>query len=315
MATTTTKPRQTYRQVEREFGTEESCKALLSELRWPDGKPVCPRCNDPRRVYKTSDQFRWKCKGCNKHGYKFSVLTGTVFENTNVPLTTWFRVAFLMVSSKKGMSALQIHRMIDPVRGKTGGYRTAWYIAMRLRAAMKDPDFLRLCGGTVEIDETYVGGTASNAHRGNRGKQTSATPGARGNLIPPKAAVIGAIARKGNVVCKVIGSTDALTIKKFIRETVSTDVSLVATDNHAAYEKLSAAGYRHESVNHDQGEYVRGQVYTANIENFWSLVKRGIMGSFHHVSAKYLPLYLNEFSWRHNHRHDEEIFRALLAGC
>ena len=314
MATKTTKPATTYRQVERDYATEDACKALLKELRWPDGKPVCPRCNDPRKVYKTADAYRWKCKACNKHGYKFSVLTGTVFENTNVPLATWFRVAFLMVSSKKGMSALQIHRMIDPVHGSKGAYRTAWYMCHRLRAAMKDPGFLKLCG-QVEIDETYVGGDASNAHRGNRGKQTSATPGKRRNLVPPKVGVVGAIARKGNVVCKVIGSTDALTIKKFIRETVSTECSLVATDSDPAYEKLPEAGYRHEAVDHSRGEYVRGEVHTAHLDSFWSLVKRGIMGSFHHVSAKYLPLYLNEFSWRHNHRHDAQIFRAVLAGC
>jgi len=314
MTTKTTKPNTTMRQVERDYATEDACKATLAELRWPDGKPVCPRCNDPRRVYKTSTPFRWKCKGCNKNGYKFSLLTGTVFENTNVPLTTWFRVAFLMVSSKKGISALQIHRMIDPVHGSKGAYRTAWYMGHRLRAAMKDPTFLKLCG-QVEIDETYIGGSASNAHRGNRGKVTSATPGKRGNLVPPKFGVVGAIARKGNVVCKVIGSTDALTIKSFIRKTVSSEVSLVATDSDPAYMKLSEAGYPHEAVDHSAGEYVRGEVHTANLDSFWSLVKRGIMGNFHHVSAKYLPLYLNEFSWRHNNRHNEEIFRAILAGC
>jgi transposase-like protein len=314
MATKTTKPAPTMRQIERDYGTEDACKALLAEVRWPDGKPVCPRCNDPRRVYKTSDQFRWKCKGCNKNGYKFSVLTGTVFENTNAPLTTWFRVAFLMVSSKKGMSALQIHRMIDPVRGSKGAYRTAWYMCHRLRAAMKDPGFLKLMG-TVEIDETYVGGSGFNAHPGNRGKTTSARPGRRGNLIPPKTGVVGAIARKGNVVCKVIGSADAITIKKFVRDTVSTECSLVATDNYQAYEKLPEAGYHHGAVDHGSGEYVRGEIHTANLDSFWSLVKRGIMGSFHHVSAKYLPLYLNEFSWRHNNRHNEQIFRAVLAGC
>src|SRR5207249_2531911 len=111
--TKTTKPRLTLRQVEREFGTEDACKALLTKLRWPDGKVACPRCGETKRVYRKAETDRWKCKACNKNGYRFSVLSGTVFENTNVPLTTWFRVAFLMVSSKKGISALQIHRMID----------------------------------------------------------------------------------------------------------------------------------------------------------------------------------------------------------
>src|SRR5690349_8578079 len=133
--TKTTKPRLTLFQVEREFATEDQCKALLTKLRWPDGVVACPRCGDTKKVYRKGDTGRWKCKACNPNGYRFSVLTGTVFENTNIPLTTWFRVAFLMVSSKKGISALQVHRMIDPVRGKTGSYKTAWYMCHRLRAA------------------------------------------------------------------------------------------------------------------------------------------------------------------------------------
>src|SRR5262249_5086445 len=110
----TTKPRLTMAQMEREFVSEESCKALLAKLRWPDGKVRCPRCQDDKKVYRAGNDFRWKCKACNPNGYRFSVLTGSVFENTNVPLRTWFKVAFLMVSSKKGISALQVHRMIDP---------------------------------------------------------------------------------------------------------------------------------------------------------------------------------------------------------
>jgi transposase-like protein len=310
----TTKPRLTLSKVEREFATDDDCKRLLKKLRWPDGKPVCPRCGEQKRVYKTAAEFRWKCKACNKNGYAFSVLTGTVFENTNVPLSIWFRVAFLMVSSKKGISALQVHRMIPPVRGATGSYKTAWYMCHRLRAAMQDGDFFRLMG-EVEIDETYVGGSAKFAHCGNRGRQTSATPGPRGNLVPPKVGVVGAIARKGNVVCKVIGSAEAPTIRAFVRKTISSDVSLVATDESTAYETLAAQGYPHETVKHADREFVRGNVHTANLDSFWSLLKRGIVGTFHKVSSDHLPLYLNEFSWRYNNRDNPEIFHALLAGC
>jgi transposase-like protein len=310
----TTKPDFTFGQLKRDYATEDACRALLTRLRWPDGKITCARCGSGQRVYKTSQPFRWKCKSCNKDGYRFSVITGTVFENTNVPLRTWFEVAFLMVSSKKGISALQVHRMIDPVRGKKGSYKTAWYMCHRLRAAMQDGDFLRLTG-VVEIDETYVGGSASNAHRGNRGKQTSAVPGKRGNLVPPKTAVIGAIARKGNVVCRVINDTDRKTMQDFVCAAVSDKVSLVATDTHPGYEQLPMLGFPHESVNHQKGEYVRGNVHTANLDSFWSLLKRGIVGTFHKVSKNYLPLYLNEFSWRYNNRDNERIFHALLAGC
>ena len=309
MATKTTKPRLTLAQVEREFATPNACKALLKRLRWPDGKVHCPRCNLSVKVYKTSDPYRWKCKTCVKGGYKFSVLTGTVFENTNIPLPTWFKVAFLMVSSKKGISALQVHRMIDPVRGKKGSYRTAWYMCHRLRAAMKDGGMFgggAKLAGEVEIDETYIGGSDTNRHRAKR----------KGNIgTKGKIPVVGAIARKGNVVCQMIEKADERTLTRFVEETVADDVSLVATDEHQGYRPLAVAGYPHETVNHSSGEYVRGNVHTAHLDSFWSLLKRGIMGTFHQVSKDHLPLYLNEFSWRFNHRHDPEISHAVLAGC
>src|ERR1051326_3344853 len=319
----TTKPSRSLAQIKREFATDDACKAYLAQKRWPDGKVRCPRCGATERVYTLRTRpFHWVCKNPSDECpgiYRFSVLTGTVFENTNVPLTTWFEVLYLMTQSKKGISALQIHRMIDPVHGKTGAYRTAWYMCHRIRAAMKDGGFFKL-GGEVEVDETYIGGSAVNAHRGNRGKRTSATPGKRGNLIPPKAAVIGAIARKGNVVCKVIEGADQYTMQRFVRQTVADDVSLVATDEHTGYVGLSLGpnlgpGLPHETVKHRSGEYVRGNVHTANLDSFWSLLKRGVMGTFHKVSADYLPLYLNEFSFRHNNRDNPDIFDAVLAGC
>jgi transposase-like protein len=315
MATKTTKPATTLRQVEREYATDAACKALLKDVRWPDGKVHCPRCGLSLKVYKTSDPYRWKCKHCSKHGYKFSVLTGTVFENTNVPLATWFRVAFLMVSSKKGISALQVHRMIDPVHGSKGAYRTAWYMCHRLRAAMKDGGMFNppKLTGEVEVDETYIGGKNWNRHGGGRGmlKRTGKRTISRDDKVP----VVGAIARKGNVICQVIERVNEHTLTRFVEETVSTNVSLVATDEHKGYGPLSDNGYPHETVNHTSGEYVRGNVHTANLDNFWSMLKRGIVGTFHQVSKEHLPLYLNEFSWRYNHRHDPEIFRSILAGC
>jgi transposase-like protein len=322
-----TKPSLTARDVEQRFASEDACKELLTNLRWPDGKVACPRCGETKRVYRLRTRpFHWVCKNPTEKCpgvYRFSVLTGSVFESSNMPLTTWFRVAYIMATSKKGISALQIYRMMPPQRGTKGSYKTFWYMCHRIRAAMNDGDFG--LSGIVEVDETYVGGSATNAHRGNRGKQTSAVPGRRGNLIPPKVAVIGAIARKGNVVCKVIEETDRKTLQMFVRQTVNRHVSLIVTDEHAGYAKLGqpnrhgAPGLPHDSVNHERGEYVKqtihGSVHTQNIESFWSLVKRGIVGSFHKVSKDHLPLYLNEFAWRHNHRNDPEIFYSLLAGC
>lgn len=306
--THTTKPRLTLRGIEIAYGTDEACKELLMNLRWPDGVK-CPRCQDGSKVYKTSEAFRWKCKSCNKNGYKFSVLTGSVFENTNMPLHIWFRVVFLMVSSKKGMSALQIWRMMPPVRGEKGSYKTFWYMCMRIRAAMQDGDFQKLTG-VVEVDEAYIGGQAKNKHGRYRTKEKHASP------ADGKATVMGAISRKGNVTCRVIERMNHDAAARFVRDVVSDKVDLIATDDHNVYKFMDwGKDQPHESVKHARGEYVRGIVHTANIDSFWSNVKRGIMGAFHHVSKDYLPLYLNEFSWRYNHRNDVDIFRAVLAGC
>jgi transposase-like protein len=219
-----------------------------------------------------------------------------------------------MVSSKKGISALQIHRMIDPVRGRKGSYKTAWYMCHRLRAAMKDGSMFNppKLTGEVEVDETYVGGKARNRHGGRLpGKRAK---GIGGSGTKDKVAVVGAIARKGNVICQVIERVSEEALTGFVAATVSTDVSLIATDEHRGYKPLKTV-YPHETVNHSSGEYVRGNVHTANLDNFWSMLKRGIVGTFHKVSKDHLPLYLNEFSWRYNHRHDPEIFKAVLAGC
>jgi hypothetical protein len=206
-----------------------------------------------------------------------------------------------MLTSKKGISALQIQRTIG-----AGSYETAWYMCHRIRAAMKDSGF-PLLTGTVEIDETYIGGKEGNRHRSKR-------KGNRG--LQDKVGVIGAIARKGNVTCQVIETLDRVTVDRFVEETISDKVSLVATDGEILY-KYTYYGpqAKHEFVNHSEGEYVRGEVHTANLDAFWSLLKRGIIGTFHNVSKKYLPLYLNEFSWRHNHRDDDDAFGAVVATC
>ncbi len=236
------------------FSDEATCKAYLRDNRWPNGVR-CPRCGN-EKVYTLKQPFRWQCQSatCGKKGYRFSVTSGTIFENTKYPLATWFQVAYLMTQSKKGMSALQIHRQI-----KSGDYRTAWYMCHRLRAAMKNATFEKLVG-EVEIDETYIGGSNRNRHASKKkpGKGTA-------NKIP----VIGAISRKGNVVCKMIENTDTETLTKFVRKTVSDKVELVATDEHSGYRYLKWA-MPHEVISHSTGEYVRGKVHTNSIESFWA---------------------------------------------
>jgi transposase-like protein len=204
-----------------------------------------------------------------------------------------------MTQSKKGMSALQIHRQI-----KSGDYRTAWYMCHRLRAAMKNATFEKLIG-EVEVDETYIGGKNKNRHWD---KKQSGTGSA--GKIP----VVGAISRKGNVVCRMIENADTETLTKFVRKTVSDKVELVATDEHSGYRLLKWT-MPHDVVSHGSGEYVRGKVHTQSIESFWALLKRGVIGTYHQVSKDYLPLYLNEFTFRHNERNNPEVFQRLISSC
>ena len=289
---------------DKQFKTDADCKAFLAEVRWPKGVQ-CPRCQRTEKIYALKARpFYWVCKNADcgsKNGYRFSILTKTIFQDTKIPLVLWSKVGYLMLVAKKGVSALQLHRVIF---GEASGsdYLTTWYMCHRWRSAMQG-DVLPLTG-EVEVDETYVGDKDKNRHRS---KRVGITGGAG------KVAVIGAITRKGMVVAKAIEQTNAATLQRFVHETVEDDVSLVATDEAAGYRGLKKQGIPHESVSHNKGEYVRGNVHTANLDSFWSLFKRGIIGSFHHVSKAYLPLYLNEFSYRHNMRKNPNAFGELLA--
>jgi transposase-like protein len=293
---------QTIDAFDKEFHDETACKNFLVSMRWPDGVR-CPRCKSKERIYELKARpFHWVCcnKGCGeRRGYRFSVITKTIFENTKIPLKLWFKVAFLILTAKKGISALQVHRVIFGEES-THAYHTSWYLCMRWRAAMKG-DVMPL-SGIVEIDETFVGGKEANKHKSKRHGKT----GSYG-----KVAVIGAIARKGMVVAKVIENTDTATLDSFVRRTVSKDVKLVATDEHSGY-RLLGADMDHRVVRHSQGEYVVGTTHTNSIESFWSLFKRGIIGSYHKVSKQYLPLYVNEFAWRFNNRKNPAMFADLI---
>jgi transposase-like protein len=288
----------TLQEFDRLFPNETACKTYLVASRWPKAVS-CPRCGNEKVYALKTRPFNWVCKKCGDTPYRFSVLVGTIFENTNYKLLIWFKVLYLMLTSKKGMSALQIHRMIG-----SGSYRTAWFMCHRLRAGLADPDFRKLMG-IVEVDETYIGGKNKNRHWNKKLKG-----GGTANKIP----VIGAISRKGNVVCQIIENTDTPTLDRFVRKTVNEKVTLVATDEHSGY-RLLGPSLPHQIVRHTQGEYVRGEIHTNNLENFWSLLKRGIVGTYHNVSKKYLPLYLNEFQFRHNNRKNPDIFGAAVRGC
>jgi len=290
----------TLSQFEAMFPDEQSCWTYLLLRRWPAG-PKCPRCNNERVYESTARPWHWQCKKCgkdNRSPYRFSLKTGTIFEETKMPLRNWFQTLHLMLTSKKGISALQIHRLLG-----TGSYRSAWYMCMRLRAGMRDPDFKKLMG-IVEVDETYIGGKEKNKHRNKRNSENKGPEG--------KTVVIGAIARKGNVVCQIIQDTTGRTLEKFVRQTVG-EVDLIATDSFQGHNRID--DMPHESVNHFREEWVRGEIHTNSIESFWALLKRGIIGTYHNVSAKYLPLYLAEFQFRFNNRKNADIFGKAIAGC
>lgn len=294
----------TIAQWEAAFPDEDACCAYLVGHRWPKGV-ACPRCGNTQ-VYELGHRaWSWQCTACapgGSMGYRFSHIAGTIFENTNKPLREWFRVIHLMLTSKKGISALQVKRVMG-----FGSYRTAWHMCHRVRAGLVDKDFRKLMG-IVEVDETFVGGKAKNRHKDKRGDDS----GGRGPS--GKEIVVGAVSRKGNVVARVIEGTDAKTLTAFVRDAVSEKVSLLCTDQWFGYKHLSKE-FPHGIVNHAAGQYVVGAIHTQTIEGFWSIFKRGVVGTFHKVSKKYLPLYIAEFSFRYNNRDNEDIFGTAISGC
>lgn len=293
----------TIAQFEKQFPDEDACKAYLMLNRWPE-VVNCPRCGNPNVYALDSRPFHWQCHNCAVDGYRFSVLVGTIFENTNKPLRDWFRVMHMMLASKKGISALQVYRVMG-----FGSYNTALLMCNKIRAALGNVEFRRLVG-YVEVDETFIGGKAKNKHRGPGGRGDFGGTGGHG-----KAIVAGAVKRKGNVVARVVENTSAEVLNAFVRMAVSTKVSLISTDEHRGYVNLRHS-YPHGFVRHGVGQYVHGAIHTNTIEGFWSIVKRGIVGTFHKVSAKYLPLYVvNEFEFRYNNRKNADIFGTAIRAC
>lgn len=217
-------------QFERMFPNEGSCAAYLIAHRWPDGVH-CPRCGSVEVTALTTMDFHWQCYACAPAtSYRFSHIAGTIFENTNKPLREWFRVSHMMLTSKKGVSALQIQRVMG-----FGSYETAWSMCHRIRAGLADEEFQKLMG-IVEVDETYVGGDNSNRHISKR--MAAKKAGRRGNTHGEKQIVLGAVERQGNVVARVIDKVNTATIRTFLAEAVSTKVSMLCADQLPAYGPL-----------------------------------------------------------------------------
>ena len=263
----------TNQQFNNMFATEDDCKNYLVRRRWPEGVH-CPRCGNVNVYPVTNRPFHWQCSQCAKAGgYRFSVFVGTIFENTNKPLRDWFKVIHLMLTSKKGMSALQIMRYMG-----FGSYKTALYMCHRIRAGLSEHESDKLAG-IVEVDETYIGGKDKNKHWDKR-SGGSWRHWLRQDRRCRRDQPQGQCCRPRH------GAFDRDTLSNFVREAVSNKVSLLVTDDMAAYRKLDSE-FPHAFVEHSEHEYVVGAVHTNTIEGFWSILKRGVVGTFHKVSAKY----------------------------
>jgi transposase-like protein len=289
----------TIAEFEARFPDEEACSRYLVKRRWPDGVR-CPRCGNDKVFAVKTMAFKWQCYKCAPgSGYRFSHIAGTIFENTNKPLRDWFRVVHMMVTSKKGISALQVQRTMG-----FGSYETAHSMCHKIRAALVEPE--QKLGGIVEVDETFIGGKDINRHWNKKS-------GVHGGTSA-KEPIIGAVSRKGNVIARALNHLDKRAAEWFVREMVSDKVSLLATDESPIYDGLNSE-YPRQTINHRAKQYVVGAVHTNTIEGFWSIFKRGVVGTFHKVSAKYMPLYVAEFQFRYNNRFNTNIFGAAIEGC
>ena len=279
------------------FHNEEKARRYLEKIRWSDGIPVCPHCGSKNEHYelkakKSSSELRggvWKCKDCRN---QFTVTVGTIFEGSHIPLDKWLFAVQILCSSKKGMSAKQIERMM----GIT--YKTAWFMMHRIRYAMEQNTQLPKLMGIVEVDETYIGGKS----KGKRGRGSI-------NKIP----VVSLIERKGKVRSFQTDRVTAKNLKEVIRENVDKN-STIMTDEFKSSHGLKKEFQDHQVVNHGQKEYVNGIANTNTVEGYFSLLKRGIIGAYHHISKQHLKRYLAEFDFRYNNReiNDFEIGNFAL---
>ena len=270
------------------FGTEDKCRELLVRLRWPEG-PRCLRCKMPVVELETEKQLFY-CKDCD---YQFSVTSGTVFNDSHLPLAKWFLTTHLLCEAKKGMSALQIKRTVGMA------YKTAWYLCHRIRHAMAQT-YKPMLDGKVEMDTTYVGGV-------NRGKGRIAR-------VDNKEVVIGIRKRNGDLRFFHAQDAKAGTLAKYIREHISEDVDVIFTDDASANPvaiKKAGRGI-HKTIRHSSGVYVMGDIHTNTVESAFSLLKRGIAGTWHRLSAKHLAAYLEEMEFRFNRRKRSDLFLDTL---
>jgi transposase-like protein len=290
MKKTTEKPINNLMDLIKRFPTEDSCREYLEYFRW-HGKPVCVHCGASEKFYRVQGGKLLKCAKCRK---PFSVKVGTIFEDSALPLQKWFHAMFVVSAHKKGISSCQLAKDISVRQA------TAWYMLHRIRLAMTTKSYDKPLKGIVEIDETFVGGKK----HGHGGFQSD------------KGIAFGAVERNGKARIQTVPNVKGHTLKSAIRENVSPD-SIVMTDNYRGYKGLDKEYKEHKTISHTTHKYVDGIIHTNTIEGFWSLLKRGIVGIYHHVSPEHLHRYCEEFEYRYNSRKykDTERFGLLLSTC
>lgn len=287
------------------FHDAEEARTWLETRLWPEG-PICPKCGVVNEATlmkgKTTRAGLYNCNACRE---PFTVTVGTIYERSHVPLNKWLGCTYLMMASKKGMSALQISRMI----GVT--YKTAWFMCHRVRESLRgnDTDQLGGAGMVVEADETYIGGREKNRHANKK-------LGDRGGVM--KEPIVALVERGGRVRSHHVKDVNAKTLRPILTDQINTATHLV-TDTARMYPAIGGVFAKHSMVNHTINEYVRGDAYTNTVESYFAILKRGIVGTFHHVSAQHLKRYVGEFDFRYNERsalgvEDMERFSKSLSG-
>lgn len=282
------------------FKDEATCRDFLEYKRW-QGVPKCPHCASIR-VWRTDRGFKCANKECCK---KFSVISGTVYENTKIPLRIWFAAIYLCSSSKKGISSLQASRQLGITQ------KSAWFLLHRVRELLteKAPKMLR---GVAQVDESYVGGKEHNKHASKKQKEK-----AQGRNEDSKTPILGLVDSQGQIVVKVLPFVSKRNITKIIHETIEPNTVMV-TDAFILYRHLERSKlYKHVVVNHSEGQYVNNGYHTNSIEGFFGIFKRGIIGIYHFTSRKHLQRYCNEFASRYNTRKiaDDERFELAVENC
>jgi transposase-like protein len=286
-------PFRTINDIAIHFQEQSTCIEYITQLRW-QGAVKCAFCGHDHVYELKGANKRYKCASCRKH---FSAIKGTIFENSTVSLSKWFMAIFILSTHRKGISSVQVARDIGVTQ------KTAWFMMQRVRNAFKMQSFSYGKLGndkTVEVDESYIQGKPSNMHKKKRERIEK-----EGN--PNQISVVGAVERGGEVRAQVIEKTNYENIIPFLVKSVHQGSKLM-TDEHVVYGTMERL-YDHQTIKHMIKEYVRGDVHTNTIENFWSVLKRGIYGTYHFISTKHVQNYLEEFAFRFNHRDYTEAQR------